>query len=629
MATSSTPGSPKRGSVQFGAFELDLDAGELRKHGIRLRLSGQPFEILTLLLEHSNQIVTREEIKTRLWPDNTFVDFEHSLNAAVNKLRDCLGDSATDPQYIETLPRRGYRLRLDDIAQNSGLAGPQIIAPVIPQSRLGFRGSRIWIALAASVLAAILIWKAWPWRAKESGAAAANGISSVLVLPFENTSHDPEQDYFADGMTEALITNLGKLRSLRVISRITAFQYRSSKKALPEIARDLNVDGVLTGSVLRSGSRVRINVQLVDPHRDRQLWAESYERELRDVLALQSGVASDVVSQIKVQLTHEERAELASAGVVHPQAYEYVLLGNYYLNRRLSRPGSNNTAMDYYQKALALDPNYAAAYAGLAEAYLSQTLSARTAGKARDAARRALELDDRNADAHAALGVVHLLYEWDWRSSEREFRRALELNPGLAEGHAHFAVYWWAMGKPERALEEAEIANRIDPLSVNHCLGRFYYFNRQYDRAAAEYQKVLAADPDHAMAHFFLGIVYTKMGREKEAVEELERASDLQGDAELARVLRSAFASGGYRGAMRAWLDDTKKKVDRGVEQALSVAIEYARLGEKEQALNWLERAADERSRALVYEIRTDPQFDILRDNPRYRQLIQRIGLPK
>jgi TolB-like protein/DNA-binding winged helix-turn-helix (wHTH) protein/Tfp pilus assembly protein PilF len=621
------PGSRKRGLARFGVFELDLDSGELRKHGTRLKLSGQPLEILTLLLERPNEVVTREEIKARLWPDNTFVDFEHSLNAAVNKLRDCLGDSATDPQYIETLPRRGYRLRLEGSPQESVVAATRP-AETASSPRSAFRGARIWIAVAASVLAVILIWKAWPWRAKE-GAATANGISSILVLPFENTSHDPEQDYFSDGMTEALITNLGKLRALRVISRITAFQYRASKKPLSEIARDLNVDGVLTGSVLRSGSRVRINVQLVEPRRDRQLWTESYEQELRDVLTLQSGVAADVVSQIKLQLTRDEQAQLASAKAVQPQAYEYLLLGNHYRDRRLSRPGSNNTAMDYYQKALALDPNYAAAYAGLAEAYLSQTLSARTAGKARDAARRALELDDRNADAHAALGAVHLLYDWDWRSSEREFRRALELNPGLAEGHAHFAVYWWAMGKPERGLEEAEIANRIDPLSVNHCLGRLYYFNRQYDRAAAEYQKVLAADPDHAMAHFFLGIVYTKMGREREAVEELERASELQGDVELARALRNAFASGGYRGAMRAWLEDTKKKVDRGAEQALSVALEYARLGEKEQALNWLDRALEERSRALVYEIRTDPQFDILRSEPRYQQLIQRIGLPE
>jgi len=623
------PEVQKSGVTRFGTFEVDLEAGELRKHGIRIKLSGQPFEILAILLNHPNQVVTREELRSRLWPNNTFVDYEHSLNAAVNKLRECLGDSANEPRYVETLPRRGYRLRLPENQEDTS---PGTLPPTA-QTPAPFRvhPSALWIAAAslAGVLVALLVWKGWNWRTAGEAASAADRTASILVLPLENHSNDSEQEYFADGMTEALITNLGKVSALRVISQTTAFQYKDTKKPLAVIARELNVNAVLEGSVLRSGERVRITVQLVDPVRDRQLWAESYERDLRDILTLQGGVASDVASQIQVQLTRRERAELHDRTRIHPQAYEYLLLGHHFLNRQKARLGANATAVAYFEKALAVDSGYAPAYAGLAQANLYRTISARGVQDARAMARRALELDDRLAEAHATRGSIYLSYDWNWAESEKEFRRAIELNPGLAEAHAQFALFWWAMGKPDRALLEAKKANEIDPLSVSSCLGRFYYFNRQYDRAVSEYQRVLSADPDHPMAHFFLGIVYAQMGREKEAAQELIRAAELRRDTETAAALASGFAAGGFNGLLKVWVRIDAKRAAQGQEQAASVALEYARLGEKEKAFEWLERACQERSRALVYVLRADPQFDLLRSDPRYQQLLQRIGLPE
>jgi len=430
--------------VRFGAFELDVQSGELRKQGLRTRLTPQSFQVLLLLLEHRGEVVTREALRQKLWSADTFVDFDMGLSSAVKKLREALGDSAENPRFVETLPRRGYRF----------IAGADRSAS--PAS--GARPSRAWrTPLAVAVLAAMMIallaggGREWLARAFPTRAAAME-IKSIAVLPLENLSGDPSQDYFVDGMTDALITELAQIGRLRVISRTSMMRYRGTRKPLPEIARELNVEAVVEGTVVRVGPRVRLTAQLIHAPTDRHLWARSYDRELRDVLALQEELARAIAQAVQLEIRPEDRRRLPRAAAVHPEAYESYLKGRFYWSMR----GRENLlkAAGYFQQAIAEDATYAPAYSGLSDSYRQLDQEGMAPGecmpRAEAAVRKALALDDMLAEAHASLAGVLYRYRWDWAGAKREFLRSLDLDRNASEPYVSLVRLARQLGQPEQ-----------------------------------------------------------------------------------------------------------------------------------------------------------------------------------
>ncbi len=431
--------------IRFGVFEVDLRSGELRKQGLKIKLQGQPIQILALLLERPGELVTREELREKLWPADTFVDFEHGLNAAIKKLRAALGDSADSPRFVETLHRRGYRF----IASVEGLGAtvrpPEIVRKPAAPLAAGVHRRNAWVAaLTLMALVAMLFGlNVGGWRERLLGGVGPVPIESLAVLPLENLSGDPEQEYFVDGMTDALISDLGRIRALRVISRTSTMQYKETRKSLPQIARELNVDAVIEGSVLRAGKQVRITVKLMRAEPEQQLWTQSYERDFSEILALQREVARAVAREIKIALTPEEQARLAIASSVNPGAYESYLRGRYHLATETN--DGMELAIEYFQQALEKDPNYALPYAGLAEAYQmvgSRGLLPRSAAitRAKAAAEKALEMDPALGEAHYSLGFIRY-WSWDWSGAERAFKRAIELSPSNVHAYRWYSQY--------------------------------------------------------------------------------------------------------------------------------------------------------------------------------------------
>src|ERR1700757_2767530 len=459
----------KPGALAFADFELDTAAGELYRQGTKLRLQDQPLQMLLILLQRAGEIVTREELQQKVWPSDTFVDFDHGINNAIKRLREALGDTADTPRFVETLPRRGYRF-IGKIEQDT------------PRFR------------------------------------------SLVVLPLDNLSRDAEQEYFAEGLTEALITTLAKIGELRVVSRTSVMVYKGVRKPLREIARELEVEMVVEGTVMRAGRRVRITAQLIDASRESHLWAESYERDLRDVLALQSDLAQAIAREVQVKLTPQERAQFAQVYPVDPEAYEDYLKGRYYWNRR-SREGLGK-AVQCFQQAIARDPNFSAAYAGLADCL--STLSAwgfvspdEGCGKAKVLAGKALEMDHSSADAHASLAFAGMWYDYDFSTAEREFERSIELDPRYATAHEWFGIYLGAvMGRFEEAYTEFQRAIRLDPLSsiISTMLGYIYYSAHRYDQAIEQYEKTLELDSGFALTYWGIALAYGFRSRHESAI---------------------------------------------------------------------------------------------------------------
>jgi len=574
--------------VHFGPFEADFRAGELRKHGVKLKLVGQPFEVLAMLLECPGQLVTREELRGRLWPTDTFVDFDHGLNAAVNKLRDALSDSAEKPNYVETLPRRGYRF----------------ISAVGLHDSQNFRGE-----------------------------PSSPKIQSLVVLPLENLSKDPEEEYFTDGMTDQLITNLTQISALKVISRTSAVRYKGTKKSLPEIARELHVDAVVEGAVMWVGGRVRISAQLIEAPTDHHLWAASYERDLRDVLCMQEEVTRAIASEIRVKLSPQEQARLANSHPINPEAYQLYLKGRYHWNKR-SLEGFQK-AIEYFQQATAKDPAYALAYVGLADTYtyfsFFDVVPPREAmPKAKAAAARALEIEDRLGEAHISLGYVSYMYDWDWPAAGKHFEQALTLNPAYSRAHTFYPFYLSSLGRSEEALAVAKRSLDLDPASpaVSHSLGVQLYLARQFDQAIEQAHKTLELDPNFAISYELLGEVYVSGGMYREGLPELEKYSALsRGRAMSIALLGYAHARLGERSQALRLLEQLEAASKDRYTPALSFAVVYAGLGEKDQAFAWLDKAYEERTSRLGY-LKVEPLWDPLRSDPRFADLVRRLGLP-
>ena len=571
--------SPPR--TRFGSFELDLASGELFNDGQKVALPPIAFGVLKALMERPGEVVTREELRARLWDAETFVEFNDSLNHAVNKLRRAVGDSAEDPRFIETLPRFGYR----------------------------------FIASGA--------------RATDPGPA----IRSLAVLPLANLSDDPQEEYFADGMTDALITNVSTIRAVKVISRTSVMQYKGAKKPLPQIARRLRVDGVVEGTVQRSNEHVRITVQLIHAATDTHLWAGSYERDFRDVLSLQAEVARAVVREIQAALTPEEATRLVSARPVSPKAYEAYLKGQFHWYK-LS-PGHLDRALSYFQFALEEDPSCALAQVGIANVWLLRAdagfmLPGEAFPKARAAVLKALELDEALAEGHIALANITALYDRDWPAAEREFRRAIELNANSADGHFMYADFLISMKRSEEWKAEIQRALRLDPL--NPFFQCFYGWQLVYlhrcDEALSQLHKALEVEPDFSSAHLGLWGGFYRKGMPREALAEARKFFAALGDREVEDALIRGYAEGGYARAMYFAADVLAARSNRSHVPCVRIARLYAHARENDQAMEWLQKAFEQRETPLMHlSIAWD--WDALRDDPRFQDLLRCVGLPK
>ena len=631
-------------SVRFGVFEVDLRSGELRKRGMRIRLQGHPYTLLITLLKQPGELVTREELRSVLWPEDTFVDFDHSLGTAVNKLREVLGDSASNPRFVETAPRRGYRFIAPVVAINEGEDTPAVsAASAVEESASEDRVDPPGAKAAAARQGAALPWKKISAVAFVVLAASflvwilltrrpAVLIRSLAVLPLANLSGDPSQDYFSDGMTDELTTELGQVSQLRVVSRTSAMTYKGVRKPLPEIARELNVDAVLEGTVLRSGNHVRITAQLIGASTDKQLWGRSYEVELRDILTLQNQVARSVAEEIRIELTPHEQAALKDVDPVNPEAYEAYLKGRYFWNKRT--PDGLKKAIDYFNQAIEKGPNYAPAYAGLADSYALAgdwkygVLVPREAySKAKVAAAKAIALDGTLGEAHVSLAFCLDNFDWNWEAAGKEFTRGIELSPGYATGHDWYGWHLAALGRNREAVAEVEKAESLDPLSliINADLAEELLVAHRYDDAIKQSRKTTYLDPFFAPAHFVLGQALNQKHNYNEGIGELQKAIELSpGSTAFTANLAYAYAVSGKRNEAVKILNDLKNRSPRSFANAPEIAMIYVGLDEKDQAMAWLEKAYVERFSPWVL---MRPCFDPLRADPRFHNLLQRVGL--
>jgi TolB-like protein/DNA-binding winged helix-turn-helix (wHTH) protein len=624
--------SPNR--LRFGVFEADLRNGELTKEGKRLRLQEQPFRLLALLLERPGELVTREEVRQRLWPQ-TIVDFDHGLNKAISKVRDALGDSAEKPRFIETVARRGYRFLADVAIVRNGRPEPAIGAGAIadevlalPKKRLhGLPWTTVGIVLAV-LLALAVSWLFYSTR--YSGPA----IRSLAVLPLANLSNDRSQDYFADGMTDELITHLGQISALRVISRTSVMPYKGAQKPLAQIARDLNVQAVVEGSIFRAGDRVRISVQLIRVPADQHLWAQSYEGDLRDALALQSQVAQAIADQIRVTVSREERAALKKSKSVDPAAYDAYLKGRYYWNKRTA--DGLTQAIAYFKSSIAADSSYAQAYSGLADAYalagdwkFGLLAPAEAFPQAKAAANEALALDDSLAEAHTSLAFVLDLYYWDWDSAQKEYTLAIGLNPGYANAHHWYAWHLFVVGRNAEALFEMRRAESLDPLSlVNRAdVADALCVARLFDDAVLQSRRTLALDPSFGIGHFQLGQALVQEHQYDEAIAEFQKAIELSGHlAAFDANLANAYAISGRKAEALAILKDLEARSSLNPAVDANVALIYVGLGDTDGAMTWLNKAYDARFNPSIL---LRPAFDPLRSSAQFQQLRRRVGLPQ
>jgi TolB-like protein/Tfp pilus assembly protein PilF len=584
---------PKR--IRFGLIEVDLRAGELRKKGRRIRLQEQPCQILAALLEHPGEIVTREELYKKLWPQNTFVDFDRSLNTAILRLRGALRDSSENHDFIETLPRRGYRFTA--YVDDSGAPRPEHYEPILDTEN------------------------------------SQTPFKSVVVLPFENLSLDKEQQCFADGLTDELIARLAKIHSLRVISRTIVMQWKNAHKPLAELARELRIDAFLEGTVLVSGNRIRITAELVQISTERHLWAETYERRMGNPLTLQSQLAVDMLKEISSRLAPEQPPGAAtSAGT--PELYEDYLKGRYYWNRR-SEEGIAK-AIKYFQRVTEEHPNYALGHAGLADSYIIGATnfgtlpSSEAASIAKKAALKALQIDASLAEAQVSLATVSFNYDRDWPSAASGLENAIERNPTYATAYQRYSLYLIAMGRLKESVDQVNRAREIDPLSIsiNFSLGRRLYMAREYDHAIEQLRNTLEMDSSYDLAHCVLGQAYEQKGQYAEAVSEFQKALEISPNSPLViSALGHAYAVSGMKEEAESSLTNLMEQSKRRYVSPFYVAIIYAGLSEHEKALDWLEKAYRYRSNGLVF-LKVDPDLDSLRNQPRFQDLQRRMHLP-
>jgi TolB-like protein/DNA-binding winged helix-turn-helix (wHTH) protein len=618
--------------IHFGPFELNLENGDLRKDGEALKLARQPATVLTLLASRPGELVTREEVKQKVWNGETFVDFEHGLNFCVRQIRAALGDTAEAPRYIETLPRRGYRF----IASVNGSPhSPDRPAQVAALHNVGpVSGSRSirTLVIVACFLAAALVLAFYALHRRAENARRSAAKIMLAVLPFENMSGNPEQEYFSEGLTDEIITGLGRLQPERlgVIARTSTMQYRHTEKRIDQIGKELNVDYLLEGGVVRDGREVRVNAQLILAADQTHVWAESYVFDLGDVLGVEDKIAAQIVHEIRLTLNADQHARLNENHQVDAGAYEAYLKGRYFWNRR--NDSALLEALKYFQQAIDRDPNYPQAYAGLADTLaligsLSSPSIPRSEAmpRAREAAEHALQLDDSLAEAHTSLAFVKMHYGWDWQGAEQEFQRAIELNPSYATAHQWHAFLLTAMAQPQRAVDEIMEARRLDPLSliINTDTAEMLIYAGRTNDAISQLQHTLGMDPNFLPARTMLGIAYAKKGDLKEALAESRRAAELPNGREwaLPQVAYVLAISGRKPEALQI-LSQLKGRL-----AATQLAVLYFAVGEKDRAFALLEQGYREHAGSLIL-LKVHPTYDLIRGDPRFVELARKVGLP-
>lgn len=613
-----TPSNPVQ---RFGEFEIDVGSRELQVKGRRIRIQDNPLTVLLLLLERRGEVVSREELKRRLWPADTFVEADDGLNTAIRKLREVLGDSPENPAYIETIPRRGYRF-VAQTSKDQEIVAPPPAEPVESAAAESRKPLLLGWGLVAAVLAVMLAAGAAAWFRYHVRSPA---VRSIAVLPFANLSSDPSQDYFADAMTEELTSDLGKISALRVISRTSAMHYKRTQKTLPEIAQELNVDAVIESSVVRSGDHLRITAQLIDARADRHLWSESYDRELKDVLVLQSDVARAIAGQVRATITPDENERLRPQPV-DPKAYEAYMRGRFFLDRWT--PEDSAQALRSFELAASLDQNYALAYVGMAECYVSGVAGVNEeegVNRGIAAATRALELKPDMGEAHAMLGMLRLQKDWDFAGAEAEIKKGIQLSPNYASAHHWYSHLLIERGRFDESLVESKVLLELDPVSPTPIGHLAYHFRaaRQWDTAIAWYQKELAMDPTHTDAFGEMGQAYVGRRMFPEAIRELSRAVEMsregaQNPYYLARL--------GYAYALSGDVLKAKKIVAELPSANLNdLACVYAGLGERDKSIALLQESYVRHTFPLDagYAV----EFDSLRSDPRFGELLHRVGL--
>ena len=635
--------------ARFGLFEVNFERFLLRKGGLRVKLQDQPFQILGLLLDRPGEIVTRDEIRQELWPDNTFVEFDGGLNTAIKKLRTALNDSADTPRFIETVPRKGYRFLVPVEfveetlpVRSSATADPQSGASISttlpettsaepasevssPRPGLFTKAAKLGLMFSIGACALILIgWMVW----KRS--AAEPPVRSIAIMPLQSLSSDPTQEYFSDGMTDEIITDLAKIRSLRVISRTSMMRYKGTNKSIPEVARELHVDAVLEGSVSRSADRVQVRAQLIRANPEEHIWAESYDRPVKDEVTLQGELAQQIANAIRAELTAGERAELSRPRPVDPEAHSLYLKGRYFWNKR--NADGYRKAAEYFQAAIQRDPNYAAAYAGMADAivFLGEPGGQKAAAaKARPFAEKALQLDDQLAEAHASLGLIARDFDFDWAEMERDLKRALEINPNYATAHQWYGdAYLNPEGRLEEALLETRKAQELDPLSaiIATDVAKQLYYLRRYDEAIVQVRKALELDPQFVLAHLVLARSYMGKGMYADAGSELEVVKD---GCEPERYLAETsflHARAGDKEKARQLLQQLMTLSSRASIDPIWIAMSFAGLDDRDNAFQWLEKARLWGSPPAT-SIKVDMVWDSLRSDRRYAEFVKAMRL--
>ncbi len=615
------------------AFRLDLGRYELRRiDGVKVKIERQPMELLILLAEKKHQLVTREEVAARLWPAGISVETEPAINNAIRKIRTALRDSPECPAHLETVVGKGYRFigDVEVIREEPPPLPPPAPRPPAPllsrisRAKPALAGIAI-VVLAGGAFLAPILWRSW----RTTGLGT---IHSLAVLPLQNLSGDPAQNYLAEGIADELTTDLAKIGSLRVISRTSTMRYAEHRPSTPQVAKELNVDAVIEGSIVRSGDRVRITAQLIDARRDAHLWAQSYERDLREIIELEDSVALDIATQVKASLSPETRRAFTARYTVKPEAYEAYLRGRSEIGRQ--NQGAIRNSVQYFQQAIDLDPLYAAAYAGLGDSFSLMANYAVLAPKesfprAEAAARKALELDPSSAEAHASLAFARHHFDWDWSGAEAGYRRALELSPGFSLAHLRYAEYLSNAGRHEEALREINRARELDPLSVtiDSNVGRVLFYAWRYDDAIRELRTSLGLHPDRFYTRIYLGMALEQKRMYPQAIAEFERANALVGSDPGVGYAQALALAGQAADARQALRDHVEKPNDGGVLDWVFIAGVYTALGDRDGAFAWLARAEENRDFFLTY-LNVDPFLDPLRSDARFAALLQRVGIP-
>jgi len=631
---------------KFGDFELDPSRFELRRNGRVQRLERIPLELLILLAEKQGDVATRQEIIERLWGKDVFVDTEHGINTAVRKIRQALRDDPEQPRFVQTVTGKGYRFIGEKVAgrqiaetasaepgsepKAASVAGPEISGVVsnqTPHPSLVVPGSRRWMLMIATLVlvlcgAGLFAVNAGGVRDRVFASNPASQIHSIAVIPLANLSGDSSQEYFADGMTDELITALAKNRSLRVVSRTSAMQYKGVQRPVRDIARELGVDGIIEGSISRSADRVHMTVQLIFAPTDTHVWAESYDRDFNQAFSLPEELSQTVAKEVKIATSPAPPQRY-----IDPEAHDAYLRGLY-----LWFQYDAVHSLEYFEKAIQIQPDYAAAWAGMADAYFIRPIdnecpASEVATKGEAAARKAVELDDSLSEAHQALAAWYFFFAWDLPRAEAESKRAIELNTVFADAHHLRSYILLAMNRRDEALQEQKRSTELDPYLRNWGLGFAYLQLRQFDNAIDDLQLRAQVLPGDSMTHQMLSTAYSLKGMAPQSQLELEKALQIEGSPDKVRQIHRAFQRGGAKAVAQWELDKVKARARKGYVAPIEYAWAYARLGDEDETINYLQESYRVRAPWLIM-LQTDPMYDFLHTDPRYRALVQKIGLP-